>query len=238
MTTADVSLSARVRIARRQPGPGSFVLDVAFDAPPGITVLVGPSGCGKSTTLAAIAGTLAAGSGRVALGDDVWFDSDAGIDIAPHRRRVSLVFQSLALFPHMTALENVAYGVPRTLPARERGVRAEAMLARMDAAHLLRRRPATFSGGEAQRVALARAFAHEPRVLLLDEPLTALDVPLRARLVQDVRRFVDELEIPAIYVTHDVGEAMTVADHAVVMSAGGIVAAGDPLHVLPHSGAD
>jgi molybdate transport system ATP-binding protein len=235
MAGTDV-LSTRVRISRHQHG--SFVLDVAFDAPPGITALVGPSGCGKSTTLSAIAGVLAPDAGRIALGEEVWFDKDARVDVAPHRRHVSLVFQSLALFPHMSALENVAYGVPRSRPTPERTRRAAEMLERMDAAHLRHRRPATFSGGEAQRVALARAFAHEPRVLLLDEPLTALDVPLRARLAQDVRQFVDELQIPAIYVTHDVGEAMTLADYAVTLSGGRVVASGEPLHVLPHNGAD
>ncbi len=236
MSTADPLLATRVRVSRRHHG--AFVLDVAFDVPPGITVLVGPSGCGKSTTLAAIAGVLTPDAGRIALGDEVWFDDEARVDVASHRRRVSLVFQSLALFPHMSALENVTYGVPRTYPARERTERAEAMLARVDAAHLSQRRPATFSGGEAQRVALARAFAHEPRALLLDEPLTALDVPLRARLAQDVRRLVDEVRIPTVYVTHDVGEAMTLADRAVTMAAGRVVAAGDPLHVLPHGGVD
>ncbi len=108
------------------------------------------------------------------------------------------------------------------------------MLARMQAAHLADRRPATYSGGEAQRVALARAFARDPQVLLLDEPLSALDLGLRARLAQDVRRFVDERGIPAIYVTHDVGEAMTIADRAVVMEAGAVVRHGAPLDVLPH----
>ena len=236
MSTTDAVLSVRVRVARRPHG--GFVLDVAFDVPPGITVLVGPSGCGKSTTLATIAGILTPSGGRITFGDETWFDSAARTDVAPHHRRVSLVFQSLALFPHMSALDNVAYGVPRTHGAMERRQRAAAMLERMDAAHLGDRRPATFSGGEAQRVALARAFAHEPRVLLLDEPLTALDPPLRSRLAQDVRRLVDEVRIPAIYVTHDVGEAMTIADRAVTLDAGRVAAQGDPLHVLPHIGAD
>jgi molybdate transport system ATP-binding protein len=236
MSDTEAVLSVRVRVARRPHG--EFVLDVAFDVPPGLTVLVGPSGCGKSTTLATVAGILTPSAGRIALGDETWFDEASGIDVAAHRRRVSLVFQSLALFPHMSALENVAYGVPRTFGRAEREQRAAAMLERMDAAHLANRRPATFSGGEAQRVALARAFAHEPRVLLLDEPLTALDPRLRARLAQDVRRLVDEVKMPAIYVTHDVGEAMTIADRAVTLEAGRVVAQGDPLHVLPHVGAD
>jgi molybdate transport system ATP-binding protein len=236
MKSADQALSVRVRLERGTHRP--FVLDVAFEAPPGITALVGPSGCGKSSVLAAVSGIARPQRGRVALGQEVWFDAAEGIDRPPHRRSASLVFQSLALFPHMTAQANVAFGVPRNLPRSEREARAGAMLERMGVAHLADRRPASFSGGEAQRVALARAFAHAPRVLLLDEPLTALDVPLRARLAQDVRRFVDEAHLVAIYVTHDVGEAMTLADHAVTMVDGHLAASGSPLDVLPHGGVD
>jgi molybdate transport system ATP-binding protein len=235
MPSADV-LTVALRVERQRTD--RFVLDAAFDVPPGITVLVGPSGSGKSTALAAIAGILEPIAGRLALNGETWFDSTKNVNVPPHRRRASLVFQSLALFPHMTALDNVAYGVPRSRSARERRERALAMLERMAVAHLAERRPATFSGGEAQRVALARAVAHEPRLLLLDEPLTALDLPLRAKLVQEVRQLVDQMRIPAIYVTHDVGEAMTIADRAVTLDAGRVVACGEPLHVLPHAGGD
>ena len=227
-----MSLSVDIRLARG--ARGGFVLDVAFEVPPGITVLFGASGCGKSTVLAALAGILAPDAGRIALGEDVWFDGASGVLVPPHRRRAALVFQSLALFPHMTALANVAYGVDRRLERAAREARARAELARVNAAHLADRRPATLSGGEAQRVALARALAHEPRVLLLDEPLTALDLPLRARLGQDVRRVVDELRIPAVYVTHDSSEAMLLADRAIVLAAGKVAAAGEPIDVLPH----
>lgn len=236
MPKGDASLTVEVRVSRGGVHP--FLLDVAFDVPPGLTVLFGPSGCGKSTVLAAIAGVLRPDAGRILMGGETWFDAARQHDLPPEARRVSLVFQSLALFPHMTALRNVMYGIDRRSRGSQRRRRGLEMLTRIDAAHLADRRPATFSGGEAQRVALARAFAHAPRVLLLDEPLTALDLPLRARLAQEVRRYVDEHRIPAIYVTHEVGEAMTIADRAVTLAGGRLVAAGAPLDVLPHAVVD
>lgn len=211
-----------------------FLVRARFEAPPGITILFGASGSGKTTVLEALAGIRRPRAGRIALGPATWFDATARVHLAPQHRQASIVFQSLALFPHMTALENVAFGLDRRVRGDDRRARAQAMLGQMNAAHLADRRPATFSGGERQRVALARAFARDPRVLLLDEPLTALDLPLRARLAQDVRRFVDERRIPAIYVTHDIGEAMTLADHAVVLQAGRVAGQGAPLEVLPH----
>jgi molybdate transport system ATP-binding protein len=163
----DASLSVRAVVAPER-GRG-FALDVSFEVPPGITILFGPSGSGKSTTLAVLSGLLRPSSGRVALGEEVWFDADRRIHLPPHRRGVSIVFQSLALFPHLTAAANVEYGIDRKLPASARMQRARDMLARMKVGQLADRKPSTFSGGEAQRVALARAFARPPRVLLLDE---------------------------------------------------------------------
>jgi len=164
-----------------------FALDVAFDVPPGVTVLFGPSGSGKSTTLSAIAGLVRPSSGRISIGDDVWFDSAEKTHVAVHRRRVAFVFQSLALFPHMTALENVVYGMERALDPGSRAKRAVALLERLRVPHLADRKPRTFSGGEAQRVALARALATSPRVILLDEPFSALDRELRIELISDLR---------------------------------------------------
>lgn len=232
MSHADATLSVDLEVARGSHE--AFIVRACFAAPAGITALFGASGCGKTTVLEAIAGVRRPRAGRLALGGANWFDAVAGVNLAPQHRAVSLVFQSLALFPHMTGLENVAFGIDRGMGPDERRLRALATLERLDAAHLAARRPATFSGGEAQRVALARAFARDPHVLLLDEPLSALDLPLRSRLAQDVRRFVDERKIPAIYVTHDIGEAMTLADYAVVMEAGRVVRQGTPLDVLPH----
>ncbi|HEX7669292.1 MAG TPA: ATP-binding cassette domain-containing protein, partial [Polyangiaceae bacterium] len=200
---------------------------------PGVTVLFGPSGSGKSTTLAAIAGLSRPEAGRVALGSAIWFDAERGIDVPPDGRRLSLVFQSLALFPHLTALGNVAYGIDRALSRADRERRALRMLERMKVAHVAARRPATFSGGEAQRVALARAFAHEPRVLLLDEAFSAMDRDLRYELGADVRRVVAELGIPAILVTHHRMEARAVGERAVLVRDGQVDAIGPVRDVVP-----
>jgi molybdate transport system ATP-binding protein len=210
------AVTLRVRIARSN----GFSLDVAFDAPPGVTVLFGPSGSGKSTTLACIAGLTRPTSGRIALGGETWFDADARIDVPVHRRRVAFVFQSLALFPHMTAAQNVAYGIDRAIEREGRRARAAALLERLRVRHLADRRPATFSGGEAQRVALARALATRPRVVLLDEPFSALDRDLRRDLVADVKQFVRELNVPVLFVTHQRGEARALGERLVLLEHG------------------
>lgn len=230
------TLEVRLKTARNDEG---FQLDVAFTAPPGVTVLFGPSGAGKSTVLAAIAGLVRPPEGRIALGDDVWFDGRLGLHRAVHTRGVAYVFQSLALFPHMTALANVEYGVTREMPASERRRRALLMLERMKVAHLAARRPRTFSGGEAQRVALARAFAMNPSVVLLDEAFSAMDRELRRELAFDVRRFVEETRIPTILVTHMRNEARALGDRVVMMKQGRVEAFGGVEEMLgaPGSGA-
>ena len=217
------SRSLRVRIASAKEG---FALDVDFEAPPGITVFFGPSGSGKSTTLAAIAGLWRPANGRITVGDEVWFDGEANVDRPVHRRGVAFVFQSLALFPHMSAVSNVEYGMDRTLSAASRRENAVAMLGRWKVSHLADRKPPTFSGGEAQRVALARAFAMRPRVVLLDEPFSAMDRKLRHDLSLEVRSFIDELRIPAIHVTHHRNEARALADRVVLIDRGRILATG------------
>jgi molybdate transport system ATP-binding protein len=223
----DSALSVDVKIARRD-----FSLEVRFEAPPGITILFGPSGAGKSTTLAAIAGLVHPTAGRVALGKDVWFDVGARIDRPVHERHVAFVFQSLALFPHMTAMANVTYGMERHLSAEEKRGRAIAMLERLRVGHLAERRPGTFSGGEAQRVALARAFAMTPRTVLLDEPFSAMDRDLRSDLVLDVKSFVRELAVPMIHVTHHRGEARALGDRAVLVEKGRVVRSGAVADVI------
>lgn len=186
-------------------------VEARFEVPPGVTALCGPSGSGKSSCLAAIAGLLRPDRGRVALGDLVLFDASRGVDVPVHRRGVGLVFQSLALFPHMSAEDNVAYGIPRAASRAARRARARAWLSRMRVAHVADRRPATLSGGEAQRVALARALAAEPRVLLLDEPFSALDDALREQLRGELTSLVDELALPTLLVTHDLRDANAMA---------------------------
>jgi len=201
-----------------------FELEATFEVPPGVTILVGPSGAGKSTLLALIAGLVRPRAGRVALGGSVWFD--ANVDVPTEARGLAFVFQSLALFPHMTAAANVEYGIDRALPADERRRRARAMLERMKVPSLADRRPRTFSGGEAQRVALARAFARSPRVILLDEPFSALDRELRRELVVDVKGAVADLGVPAILVTHHREDARAIGDRIVRLERGRIVAQG------------
>lgn len=234
-STTSRTLAVELRLVR--PGDGGFSLDVAFEAPPGITALFGPSGAGKTTILAAIAGLIRPDAGRIALGDEVWFERApgraAGLDRPIHQRGVAFVFQSLALFPHMTALANVEYGIDRALPVSERRERALAALEQTRVAHLANRRLATFSGGEAQRVALARAFARSPAVVLLDEPFSALDRDLRRELGRDVRRMADVLAVPVLHVTHHRREVRTLADRVVSLEGGRVRGVGSVDEMLP-----
>ena len=236
-----LTLSVRLQSTRPRPraeGGAPFSLDLELSAPPGITILFGPSGCGKSTTLAMIAGLARPDAGRIALGDEVWFDASLGIDVPVHLRRVAFVFQSLALFPHMTAAANVAYGMERGLSAAQKRARTQSLLGRLKVGHLIDRKPATFSGGEAQRVALARAFATSPRLALFDEPFSAMDRELRKDLVADVRSFVDELGIPLLHVTHQRNEARALSDHVLLMEAGRIVRRGAARELLAQEGSE
>ena len=212
---------------------GSFRLDVAFEARPGITALFGPSGAGKTTTLSIIAGLVRPDEGSVVLGSSTWFDAARSIDVAPESRGVALVFQSLALFPHLTVLGNVEYGIDRALPRNERRRIAREMLARMQASHIEDRRPSTLSGGEAQRVALSRALARSPRLILLDEAFSGTESVLRGELGERVRELVGELEIPAILVTHQAVEARTLSEHAVLIEDGRVRAVGPTRDVVP-----
>ena len=183
--------------------------------------LLGPSGCGKTTTLRIIAGFVAPGAGRVVIGgDDV-------TRLPPNRRQIGMVFQDYALFPHMTVAENVAFAL------HERGVRRDAVAARVaelldlvQLPGLAARRPAQLSGGQQQRVALARAIAHPPRVLLMDEPLGALDQALRETMQMELRRIQRALGITTVFVTHDQAEAMALSDSIAVMAAGRVAQRG------------
>ena len=231
-TDAPARLHCAIRVHHRGEGNHDFDLDIDLEVPPGITILFGPSGSGKSTTLQAIAGLCRPAAGRIALGDEVWFDAERGIDRPIHRRGVAYVFQSLALFPHMTGAGNVAYGIDPQLPRAERLKLATALLERVGVGHLADSRPRRFSGGEAQRVALARAMAMKPRVMLLDEPFSALDRDLRIQLAGLVRGLVDELGIPMIQVTHNHGEARAMGDRIIRMDGGRIVATGTVDQVL------
>jgi putative spermidine/putrescine transport system ATP-binding protein len=190
-------------------------------------VLLGPSGCGKTTTLRMIAGLERPdGEGRVL------FDHDDVTDVPIERRNVGMVFQSYALFPNMTVAENIGYGLTiRRIPAEERTERVAEMLAMMRLAALGKRRIDELSGGQKQRVALARAIIVRPRVLLLDEPLTALDAKLREDLRLEIDALLRSLRITAVYVTHDQAEAMALGDRIVVMSHGRVAQVGAPREI-------
>ncbi|MCP9439903.1 MAG: ABC transporter ATP-binding protein [Nitrospira sp.] len=196
-----------------------------------VTVLFGPSGSGKTTTLRCLAGLERITAGQIVCGSDVWADVDRGIMIPPQQRRVGFVFQDYALFPHMTVIDNIAYGMSSGSRA-ERQQRIAALLEQLQLTGLEQRRPQTLSGGQQQRVALARALARNPRLLLLDEPLSALDLPTRLRLRAELRARLREIGRPAILITHDWSEALYLGDSVIVMAQGGILQTGSPQEVF------
>ena len=209
-----------------------FELNVEFVASTGITILFGPSGSGKSTILQAVAGLYKPSKGHIRLGDELWSEGGTGRFVPPEKRGVAYLFQSLALFPHMSALHNVCYGMSRKMPKPQREEKARALLKRVGVDHLAKRKPQTFSGGEAQRVALARALATNPKVLLLDEPFSALDRELRVQLAKLVVELVHELKIPALQVTHNHGEAAAMGSRILKMRNGKIIEDGSPEEIL------
>jgi molybdate transport system ATP-binding protein len=187
----------------------SFDLRVALAVGRETLAVVGPSGAGKTTLLRAIAGLVRPSAGMIRLGDEIWFDGRR--DLPPEQRSVGLVFQDYALFPHLTVEHNVAYGGAN-------GV--EALLESFGIAHLAREKPGKLSGGERQRVALARALAREPRVLLLDEPLAALDSGTRGRVRSELAGLLREIRLPTLLVTHDEEDAAVLADRTAALHDG------------------
>jgi molybdate transport system ATP-binding protein len=224
-------LTARVQLRRSNPGAAPFMLDVSLQMFPGITILFGPSGAGKSTLLDCIAGLVRPDVGRIAVGDDILFDSHTGANRRPQERRVAYVFQSLALFPHMSAEENVAYGLDG-LSQRERSAHVDEILKAFRVDALRKRKPTEISGGERQRVALARSLVTQPRVLLLDEPLTGLDSELKSAIVDDLRAWNAARRIPILYVTHTREEVDALGERVIAMDRGRVVSEGLPMDVL------
>jgi molybdate transport system ATP-binding protein len=203
-----------------------FGLHASLAVPPtGRVALVGPSGAGKTTLLRVIAGLRRPASGSVRLGDEVWLDTAEGRDVPPERRRCGFLFQGYALFPHLSVWRNVAYGL-RGVSRAGRRRRAEELLDRFDMAGLREASPRELSGGERQRVALARALAPEPRALLLDEPLSALDPQSRSGAVRELTGILERVGVPTLIVTHDFSEAALLAERVAVLERGEIVQEG------------
>ncbi len=209
-----------LRVARRE-----FDLHAELRLPArGVTAFFGPSGCGKTTLLRAIAG-LEPARGRVAFGGEAWQDDARGLHVPTHRRPIGYVIQESALFPHLDVQRNLAYGLKRTPPAQRR-IALEQVIELLGIGPLMARRPATLSGGERQRVAIARALATSPRLLLMDEPLAALDARRKAEVLPYLERLQRELQLPVLYVSHAIDEVARLAHHLVLLERGRVLASG------------
>jgi molybdate transport system ATP-binding protein len=196
---------------------GSFERTVEFEAKPGITALIGPSGCGKTTTLHSIAGLLRPAAGRIVFENEIWFDKQSGVNMPAQQRKVGYVFQNMALFPHLTVRDNVLFGLPKS-ERSSRDARLERLSALFHFAELLERRPAQLSGGQSQRIALARALAGQPRLVLLDEPLNALDERSREEIAQTLKQIQQEQKLTILFVTHFLEQSRPLADAIVDMT--------------------
>jgi molybdate transport system ATP-binding protein len=205
---------------------GSFELDARFQCPAkGIVALFGRSGAGKTSVVNALAGLVRPDAGRIAVGESVLFDHDAGIDVPPEKRRLGYVFQEGRLFPHYSVRGNLLYGAKRA-PRDAAGVSLDQVVELLGLGDLLARRPRDLSGGEKQRVALGRALLARPRLLLMDEPLASLDQPRKEEVLPFIERLRDELDLPVVYVTHAMEEIVRLADTMVLMDDGRVAATG------------
>ena len=217
-----------VAVVKRLPG---FTLDIEWGAEEAVAVLFGPSGAGKTLTLQCLAGLMRPDGGRIVVDNRVFFDAAAGIDLSPRERRIGYVFQGYALFPHLTVAGNVAFGL-RDRPRLERLDRTREVIERLGLGGIEERYPREVSGGQRQRVALGRALAIDPALLLLDEPLSALDRPLRESLRDELRRVLDDWQRAAVLVTHDFSEAYRLADRIVVYDAGRVIQSAPRAEIL------
>jgi molybdate transport system ATP-binding protein len=221
-----------VQINARLSGPGrAFTLEADFMVSAGITILFGHSGAGKTTLLDCIAGLMVPGCGKIALGPNVFFDSAVGCNLPVQNRRVGYVFQDLALFPHLSAVGNIAYGLSGLTRSEQRR-RTDAILESFRISYVRDRRPREISGGERQRVALARALVTDPCLLLLDEPLAALDAATKAKIIDDLRAWNGVHGIPILYVTHSREEVFALGEQVIVLENGRVVAQGTPHEVM------
>ena len=226
---AETGLTCRVQ--KRFAGQQHFAVDVAFEAATGFTILFGASGAGKTTLLDCVAGLSQPDSGRISIGNRVVFDSSSGVNLHVAERHVGYVFQNLALFPHMTAEQNVCYGL-KHLRTDERNQRTGAILQAFGIAHLSRRNVRDISGGERQRVALARTLVTDPQLLLLDEPLAALDSPTKSHIIDDLQQWNRTRGIPILYVTHSREEVFALGESVIVLEAGRLLRQGTPHEVM------
>jgi len=224
---AAVTLTATVR----KKLSAEFALDVNFTANPGITIVFGASGSGKTTLLNCLAGLHRPDEGVIKVGDTLLFDSSSKIDVPVRHRRIGYVFQHLALFPHLSVQENLEYGLAHIDHAL-RITRTQAIAASFHIAHVLARRPGSISGGERQRAALARCLVTDPSLLLLDEPLTALDHATQSRIIEDLRAWNGDHRIPILYVTHAHREVFALGDHVIAVDRGRILAEGTPHEIV------
>ena len=220
-------MTLRIALQHRFDG---FALDVAFEAPSGVTALFGRSGSGKTTVINAVAGLLRPDRGQITADGTVLLDTTAGVNLAPHRRRVGYVFQDARLFPHLTVRQNLLYG--RWFQPKGPGPGLDRVVDLLGIGPLLSRRPATLSGGEKSRVAIGRAILSNPRLLALDEPLAALDEARKAEILPYLERLREELHLPILYVSHAMAEVVRLANTVVLIEAGRVTASGPTASVL------
>jgi len=209
----------------------NFALDVKFSIPAGVTILFGASGSGKTTLLRCVAGLLRPDSGQIKIGDQILFDSDTRVDVPVRERKIGFLFQNLALFPHLSVAKNIEYGLDgcERTPAQQL---TENILESFRISALRNHKPNEISGGERQRVALARALVTDPRVLMLDEPLYALDYPTQSQIIEDLRAWNAARDIPILYVTHSQREVFALGERVISLENGKILSQGTPQDVL------
>ncbi len=229
--SAAQALQVRAHVSHGQ-GASAFTLDVDLSLPgSGVTALFGPSGCGKTTLLRAVAGLVRPRPGQVVIGEDTWQDDEAGIWRPTHKRPLGYVFQEASLFSHLSVQGNLDFGLKR-VPAAQRRIALDQAIELLGIGHLLTRQPEQLSGGERQRVAIARALATSPRLLLMDEPLAALDAARKAELLPYFERLQRELTLPILYVSHSLDEVVRLATHLVLLEQGRVLANGPTAQLL------
>ena len=209
----------------------NFALEAKFSIPPGVTMLFGASGSGKTTLLRCIAGLIRPDSGQIKIGEQILFDSDAQVDVPVRQRRVGFLFQNLALFPHLSVVKNIEYGLDG-LDRTHAQQRTEEIFKSFRISGVRNQKPSEISGGERQRVALARTLVTDPRVLMLDEPLSALDYVTQSQIIEDLRAWNAARNIPILYVTHSQREVFALGERVISFENGRILSQGTPQEVL------